>query len=379
MKKEGVSSGFRVHYSVFNVNTYYIMKKLLITTLLFVSVIYLTDAQRKTVNLPDLPGYVTLKCDFHLHTVFSDGNVWPTVRVDEALRDGLDALAITDHLEYTPKEDYIPVDHNAAWKITENYARERNIILVHGAEITRKMPPGHFNALFIKDAGLLTADSAMTVFEEAIKQGAFLQWNHPGWKSQEPDGIPKLYNIHKKLLEKGWIHGIEFFNDVEYYPLVMTFCKQYHLAVTGNSDCHGVISEDYFPPAFTNRPMTLVFAKDRTHDSLKEALFAGRTLVYFREMLAGKEEYARPFFYQCVSVGKPYYQTEKSIFLEITNRSDVPFYLINRISGAPSSITLAANATTRVVAGSKTLFPLVYDVRNIITGENEVLKIELKY
>jgi len=355
------------------------MKRLIIIALLLASVNYLTEAQRKTVHLPDLPGYVTLKCDFHLHTVFSDGNVWPTVRIDEALRDGLDAIAITDHLEYTPKKDYIPVDHNAAWKVTENYARERNLILVHGAEITRKMPPGHFNALFIKDAGPLAVDSVMDVFSAAINQGAFLQWNHPGWKSQEPDGIPKLYPIHKILLEKRWLHGIEFFNGNEYYPLVMTFCKQYNLAVMGNSDNHGVISEEYLPPDYPNRPMTLVFARERTHDSLKEAMFAGRTLVYFRDMLAGKEEYAKPFFFQCISVGKPYYQTEKSIFLEITNRSDIPFYLVNGKPGSPSSITLSANATTRVVLGIKTTFPLVYDVKNVITGENEVLKIEIKY
>src|SRR4030042_1797987 len=58
----------------------------------------------------------------------------------------------------------------------------------------------------------------------------------------------------------------------------MTFCKKYNLAVMGNSDNHGIISEDYREPEYTNRPMTLVFAKERNHDSLKEALFAGRTL-----------------------------------------------------------------------------------------------------
>ncbi len=213
------------------------------------------------------------------------------------------------------KRIIIPVDFNAAWKIGEKYANERNLILVHGTEITRKMPPGHFNALFIQDANLLAVDSVMDAYEAAIKQGAFLQWNHPGWKSQEPDGIPKLYPIHKNLLEKGWIHGIEFFNDNEYYPLVLTFCKQYNLAVMGNSDNHGVISEDYPKPAWPNRPMTLVFAKTRTSDALKEALFAGRTLVYFGDKIAGKEEYAKPFFYLCISVGKPYGENEKSIYL----------------------------------------------------------------
>ena len=355
------------------------MKKLIITVLLIVTVNFYSFGQRKTVNLPDLPGYVTLKCDFHMHTVFSDGNVWPTVRVGEAWRDGLDAISITDHIEYTPKEDYIPVDYNAAWKIAESTARDYNLILVHGTEITRKMPPGHMNALFVQDASLLTADSVMDVYAAAIKQGAFLQWNHPGWKSQEPDGIPKLYPIHKNLIEKGWLHGIEFFNDSEYYPLILTFCKQFNLAVMANSDNHGVISEDYGEPEYTNRPMTLVFAKARTHDALKEAMFARRTLAYFRDMIAGREEYAKPFFYQCISVGKPYYQNDKSIFFEVTNRSDVPFYLVNGIPEAPKSLTLAANGITRVVVSKKVTSPLIYDVKNVLTGEEEVLKVELKY
>ena len=309
--------------------------------------------QRKIVNLPDLPGYVTMKCDFHTHTVFSDGNVWPTVRIDEALRDGLDAIAITDHLEYSPKKDFIPVDHNAAWKVGEEYARERNLILVHGTEITRKMPPGHFNALFIKDATLIAKDSVWDAIEEAVKQGAFIQWNHPGWKAQQPDGIPRMYEIHRKLLAKGWLNGIEFFNDVEYYPLVFNMCKEYKLAIMGNSDTHGLISDEYKKPEYINRPMTLVFAKERSHDSLREALFAGRTMVWFRDILAGKEEYARPFFYQCISVGKPFYKDDDNIYFEIANKSDIPFYLINGIKDAPEEITLSANAVTRVVVEQK--------------------------
>ncbi|HEX2977494.1 MAG TPA: PHP domain-containing protein, partial [Bacteroidales bacterium] len=92
------------------------MKKLMILNFLLLVLLPATG-QRTTINLPDIPGYVTLRCDFHIHTVFSDGSVWPTARVDEALRDGLDAIAITDHLEYTPKKDVLPVDHNAAWKL----------------------------------------------------------------------------------------------------------------------------------------------------------------------------------------------------------------------------------------------------------------------
>jgi len=355
------------------------MKKLFIISILLALLTSAGFGQRKIINLPDLPGFVTLKCDFHSHTVFSDGNVWPTVRVDEALRDGLDVLAITDHLEYTPKKNFIPVDHNAAWKICEPYAKERNLILVHGTEITRKMAPGHFNALFIEDANLIAKDSVWDNFEEAIKQGAFLLWNHPGWKSQEPDGIPKLYDIHNKMIKKGWIHGIEFFNESEYYPLVFTFCEQNNIALIGNSDVHGIISEMYTEPEYTHRPMTLVFAKERSHDSLKEAMFAGRTMVYFRDILVAKEEYALPFFDQCITVGKPYHQDDKNIYFEVSNNSDVPFFLVNGTAGAPSQLTLGANSVTRIAISKKVTSPLLYDVRNVFTGEKAVLKVELKY
>jgi 3',5'-nucleoside bisphosphate phosphatase len=355
------------------------MKKLIFICLFITFFEVLGFCQKKILNLPDIPGYITLKCDFHMHTVFSDGTVWPTMRVDEAVRDGLDAIAITDHIEYVPKKDFIPVDFNAAWKIAEGYAKERSLILVHGTEITRKMPPGHFNALFIKDASLIAKDSVWDSFAEAKKQGAFLQWNHPGWKSQEPDGIPKIYEIHKKLIKNGWLNGIEFYNDSDYYPLVFTFCIQNNLTLLGNSDVHGIISERYTQPFFSNRPMTLVLAKARNQESLKEAMFAGRTLVWFKDILAGKEEYAKPFFYQCISVGKPYYQNDKNLFLEVTNKSDIPFYLINGTPDIPASITLAANSVTRLVLSKKVKSPLVYDVRNILTGESKVLKVELKY
>ncbi len=355
------------------------MKKLILF-LSLTTVIFITGfGQRKIVNVPDIPGYVTLKCDFHLHTVFSDGSVWPVSRVTEAYRDGLDAISITDHIEYLPNRNYIPVDHNAAWKISQGAAAERNLILVHGAEITRSMPPGHLNALFITDATALDRDSVSDAVEEALKQGAFIQWNHPGWKAQEADGIPKLYPIHKRFLEKKWIHGIEFFNSSEYYPLVLKFCKDNNLAVMANSDKHGNISEDYPKPEYPNRPMTLVFAKARTHEALKEALFAGRTLAYFQNIVAGKEEFAGPFFRQCIISSKPYHQNDRSIFFEIINRSDITFSLVNGPAEAPASLTLQANSVTRVMLPRKFTGPLVYDVSNVMTGENSVLRAEIAY
>src|SRR5215469_8054916 len=84
------------------------------------------------IDIPDLKGYVTLKCDFHIHTVFSDGSVWPTIRIDEAYRDGLDAISITDHLEYRPKKDDIVATHNRSYEIARSAAQTGGIMLIKG-------------------------------------------------------------------------------------------------------------------------------------------------------------------------------------------------------------------------------------------------------
>ena len=353
-------------------------KILFITSLLLISVVL--NGQRRVLNMPDIPGYVTLKCDFHSHTVFSDGLVWPTVRVGEAWRDGLDALAITDHIEYQPWKDYIPRDNNAAWKIAKPVADAYNIILVHGAEITRSMPPGHLNALFIEDADSLDKPDFMKVIEAAVKQGAFIQYNHPGWKSQQPDGIPRLYPVHSELIAKGWLNGIEYFNEFETYrnAIVMEMCRENKLAVMGNSDIHGLISETYVSPANTHRPVTLVFARERTMESLKEALFDGRTAVWYGDSLAGFEQFTGPLFRAAVTAGKPFKDDGKNIYFEVRNYSDLPMMLTDGPEGAPAELTLPASSITRVRADRRYLTqPLIYNVSNIVTGSGTVLRAEI--
>lgn len=350
------------------------MKKLALVLLIIVVTPGFLFAQKKIINIPDIPGYITLKCDFHIHTVFSDGNVWPTYRIDEAWEDGLDVLSITDHLEYQPKKDYIPTDHNAGYEIAAQRAAERNIILVHGTEITRNMPPGHLNALFVEDASEILAEDDYETIENAAGQGAFIHWNHPGWKAQEPDGIPKLYDIHKRLLEEGYIHGIEFFNSTEYYPNILEWCREYDLAVISNSDEHGVIAESY---GHTTRPMTLVFAKERTRESLKEAMFDARTLAYFNNTLAGNEDLLKKVFEASISVADPYYENENYQWLEITNNSDLPFHMINGTDGVADALTIEANSITilRVAKGAGNTAE--WDIKNLLTGYGEYLHVAI--
>ena len=54
---------------------------------------FVYDEARK-ISFPDTADHKTLIFDPHTHSVFSDGHVWPKIRVGEALRDGLDATPV---------------------------------------------------------------------------------------------------------------------------------------------------------------------------------------------------------------------------------------------------------------------------------------------
>ncbi|MBK9064920.1 MAG: histidinol-phosphatase, partial [Acidobacteria bacterium] len=105
---------------------------------------------RRPLRLPDIAGFRTLQCDFHTHTVFSDGEVWPDVRAEEGWREGLDAVAITDHIEYQPHKADLPTNHERPYEIAAAHGDKLDLLVIRGSEITRKMPPGHLNAIFLK-------------------------------------------------------------------------------------------------------------------------------------------------------------------------------------------------------------------------------------
>ena len=145
-----------------------------------------------------------------MHSVFSDGSVWPDIRVEEAKKDGLDVIAITEHLEYQPWKDDIPhPNRNRSYEYHSKFAKGSNIIVINGSEITRDMPPGHSNAIFIKDANKLITNDPIDAFREARKQDAFIFWNHPYWASQSPDASVPFSQMHKTLIAEGLIEGIE--------------------------------------------------------------------------------------------------------------------------------------------------------------------------
>ncbi len=313
---------------------------------------------RNEIRIPDVEGYKTLKCDFHTHSIFSDGKVWPDIRVAEAWQDGLDAVAITDHIEYRPNKEILKGDLNESYKIAKKAGDAIGFMVIKGTEITRNKPLGHLNALFISDAMPLDVEDPLQAIDEALRQGAFIMWNHPGW----PDDKSTFYPVHDELIKAGKIHGVEVFNHMEYYPVVFDWCKQKNLAFMSNSDIHDPIRNTYGTEN-NIRPMTLVLAKERTVQSIKEALFARRSIAYFHGELAGKAELLKGLLKASLKIRVI---NEKQA--EITNISDITY----RATAGSNLYILPAQKT---ILFSIPQLETVFTVENCHTGEGEKLTV----
>ena len=380
----------------------------------------------RTMSFPDTKEYLTISTDLHTHSVFSDGHVWPNIRVAEARKDNIDVLAITEHLEYQPHIMHIPHENrNSAYIEAKRSASGTDLIVINGSEITREMPPGHINAIFVKDANKLykfdqkllpeakeliqeraqgaeLPEEQMQVIEnyalgnlypplealkEAKNQGAFVFWNHPMWGSQASDGIARLDEMHKEFITKDLLHGIEIVNTGTYSEEAFNIALDNNLALIGTSDVHDLIEWDYDAHNNEHRPVTLVFAKERNEASIKEALFDRRTVVVFKDRLIGKSEYLLPLLESIISISSNGYRKGTQILkIEILNNSSANMVLENlsEFNFADSDDLISIPKNGKVTLQVKTLevlnnLDLKFRILNALTApmQNPVIAFEI--
>ena len=380
----------------------------------------------RTMSFPDTKEYLTISTDLHTHSVFSDGHVWPNIRVAEARKDNIDVLAITEHLEYQPHIMHIPHENrNAAYIEAKRSASGTDLIVINGSEITREMPPGHINAIFVKDANKLykfdqkllpeakeliqeraqgaeLPEEQMQVIEnyalgnlypplealkEAKNQGAFVFWNHPMWGSQASDGIARLDEMHKEFITKDLLHGIEIVNTGTYSEEAFNIALENNLALIGTSDVHDLIEWDYDAHNNEHRPVTLVFAKERNEASIKEALFDRRTVVVFKDRLIGKSEHLLPLLESIISISSNGYRKGTQILkIEILNNSSANMVLENlsEFNFADSDDLISIPKNGKVTLQVKTLevlnnLDLKFRILNALTApkQNPVIAFEI--
>ena len=255
------------------------------------------DAQERRHRLvvPAPTGFQVLTADLHLHSVFSDGEVWPTVHVREAWRDGLDVVSLTEHREYRPHARDLSGGTLRAYELARPLAEQLGILLVPGVEITRPVPgqtstwpvgSAHFNALFISDEEPLDAPDLATALGTARGQGGFVTWNHPQFMGRPAQWYPHV----DELFERHLFSGIEVVNGDEYSPEAFAWALERRLTILACSDAHLPM------PAHlrsARRPVTLLFARRRDVAAIREALVERRTAAWLDGDVWGEEEWLR--------------------------------------------------------------------------------------
>jgi len=352
--------------------------------------------QINELRLPkEINGYQVLKCDFHMHTIFSDGIVWPTVRVNEAISDGLDAIAISDHLEYRPRLKEMNVSdttsRNSAYRLAKKGADNAGLLLIPALEITKSVPPGHFNALFIKDADTFVnclnssnpgeASSVYAALKEARRQNAFVFWNHPWYKVKTNESI--WFPIIDSLYNQGYFKGIEVINSTRYDPVVFGWAQTKKLTILSNTDSHAPVSSD----PDQKRTITVVFAKERTLEAIHEALIERRTIAYCNNFLYGDISFLEAIFKKSIVI-ETKTNFEKTAYILIENNSSLSYNVTLKetngvVFGTKKGLTILPNGKTAVLLTNKENFKkgekinVQILVNNLQTGPGQALSTEL--
>jgi 3',5'-nucleoside bisphosphate phosphatase len=281
-------------------------------------------------------GSVVLAADLHTHSVFSDGQVWPSIRVEEAHRDGLEVLAVTEHLEHQPKKADIPhPDRNRSYQVAvESLVSQgyQGLLVINGAEVSRDQPYGHINAIFLSDANKLLVSDPRDAIEAANAQGAFVFLNHPNWLPQAPDGIARLSDYHRALIRDGLLHGVEVANGTldGHSEHALQIALDYNLTVLGTSDIHGLVDWTHDAGHGGHRPMTLILAKDKSEAAMKAALFDRRTVAWHNDDLLGESGNVRAVVESCLTLEAGAFPNNKSVLpVRLHNACPLKFTLRN--------------------------------------------------
>ena len=300
--------------------------------LAIIALAYTAEAQVKKnpYRFPDAGGYKVLKADFHIHTVFSDGVVWPVTRVEEAYAEDLDVITLTEHIEYRPHlNDMSTTDHNRSYDLAKDAAERYGIILIRSAEITRGMPPGHLNVIDIQDANRFdvfvnksnTSDSTHVTeaLNEGRRQGGFIFWNHTAFPT--PDNKSTWHPAHQRLVEQGLMMGIEVVNGERYESIAFQWCLDHNLTILSNTDVHSTMAQKRAADGF--KVMTLVLAHDKTPESVMDALRNRRTVALWNDQLMGRKEHVTPIVQGAVKA--VVHNRGGQLLFEYVNESGFPF------------------------------------------------------
>jgi predicted metal-dependent phosphoesterase TrpH len=148
-------------------------------------------------------------CDLHTHSIYSDGTCTPLEIIDEALKLGLSAIALTDH----NTADGLPCFVSAA--------KDKNIAAVPGVEFSADyngkelhilglfISPDHFGKVsdLMESVNNRKEKSNIDLIESLKTAGVDLDYETI--KSATPNGKVNRAHIAAAMVEKGYISSIK--------------------------------------------------------------------------------------------------------------------------------------------------------------------------
>lgn len=199
------------------------------------------------------------KGDTHLHTVNSDGKLTKGQLVEYCKKKGLDFMIITDHNFNSVEKSYFDGD----------------MLVMQGQEVTGKL--GHVNVWGKKvpidpPYTLESEEDYLHILSESRKAGATISVNHP-FDTNWP---------FKNDFDKFDFDCVEVWNTVQHSDnmknrdwWVSQLLKGKRISAIGGSDFH----KDYFRLKLLAMPTTIVYAEDKSEESILKAMREGRCVI----------------------------------------------------------------------------------------------------
>ena len=177
--------------------------------------------KRPGISAAAEPGWY--RGDLHTHSVYSDGDSWPSELMIEAANRGLDFLAITDH--------------NGAIRATRPDGEVGPLpLLVPGIEVTTYR--GHWNVWGVDgwfDFRTTNSDEVRTEMHRAAAAGGLLSINHPKPWGPEWEYEGGHHEVHAMEIWNGPFERLNLFALLEWEEQLM---KGIRLVAVGGSDAH---------------------------------------------------------------------------------------------------------------------------------------------
>jgi hypothetical protein len=229
---------------------------------------------------PEMANLRPLRCDFHIHTTYSDGKASPAEMVVRGRELGLDALAITDHNYYPASIEAIEFVRKSGLGITCFPGEEVTSSTWHMLSIGATGPVGYHDIgpdgpIHFKDEQD-SYTSLQEILEIIHRLGGKAFLAHPYWFADRRNHQPM--QEYERLLAEGGIEGIELLGDVPWEENLRSLVRysqlesRANLAILGNSDTHA--AEHTFGSYWT-----LVFTRSNSQEDIMAAILDHRAVA----------------------------------------------------------------------------------------------------